>query len=277
MPLRFALLLSIVACLASDLLGAQVSASASFRDSEALVRSRPDDLDSYDCFYLTAKRTKAWTTARLHLESLLRQEPSDHRARRALVRLADAHGDEDAEQLYRDAVDGLAAQNDATAEVVSRTELSTLLWERGRFEEARGFFGSFYERLREGADVSEAAAWARRDFVDRHAPAAAWGWCHRHRQRDLRRGMTGVGPFGLAPPHVPSKPFKPPSSMMVNPRSDGGFDVLDPTGKPLPNPPIIEFGVDPDTPDNPAYHGPWGNQVPTLYPPAGPATAYWSP
>ncbi|MEW6364657.1 MAG: CHAT domain-containing protein [Acidobacteriota bacterium] len=132
------LLLSIAACFASGILRAEDAPSASFRDCEALVQVHPESLDSYDCFYLTAKRTKAWARARQRLDSLLRQDPSNHRARRTLARIAAARGDEDAEQLYRAAVDGLAAQNDAGAEVVARTELCTFLWKRGRFEEARG-------------------------------------------------------------------------------------------------------------------------------------------
>ncbi|MEW6368421.1 MAG: CHAT domain-containing protein [Acidobacteriota bacterium] len=130
-----ALVLPIAACLIFNDPGG--AGSASFRDCEALVSAQPDDLASYECFYWTALRTRALATARRYLEALLARDSANHRARLALARISAANGDQDAESLYRAAAEGLAAQGDASSEVVARTELCTFLKRRGRFEEAR--------------------------------------------------------------------------------------------------------------------------------------------
>lgn len=62
---------------------------------------------------------------------------------------------------------------------------------------------------------------------------------------------------------------------MVNPKPDGSFDVRDAAGNLIPSPPIVTKAFDPR--EGYGYFDPWGNQLPTLYPPAGPAPAYWPP
>jgi hypothetical protein len=61
--------------------------------------------------------------------------------------------------------------------------------------------------------------------------------------------------------------------MMVNPKPGGGVDVFDAAGNPMPSPPPIF--VTTDDKGNPVYSDPWGNRVPTLYPPPGTAPAIW--
>jgi hypothetical protein len=61
--------------------------------------------------------------------------------------------------------------------------------------------------------------------------------------------------------------FTPPV-LYVNERPDGGFDVVDASGKPLPSPPLLRLFTESGKPGQPAYYvDPWGNKVESLYPP----------
>ena len=102
----------------------------------ALVRDDPDELESYRCYW-TLARGGEWAGSARALEALLAIDPSNHRARLYLAAIEADLGRERAEELYREAADGLAAMGEPTGEVYARIALSHFLKRADRKPEAR--------------------------------------------------------------------------------------------------------------------------------------------
>lgn len=101
-----------------------------------LVRDRPDDLDSYLCYWLVA-RNGEWGGATRALEALLAIDPSNNRAKLYLAAIEDDLGHERAERLYREAADGFKLLGMAKGEVYARLSLCGTLNRLGKSAEAR--------------------------------------------------------------------------------------------------------------------------------------------
>jgi len=121
---------------------------------------------------------------------------------------------------------------------------------------------------------TDAPAGASPAAAPAEAPAAA---SDRLGEMTLRTGMikmaligeyaarSAAGP-GEAAGSPQSKPWSPPN-YFVNPLPDGGFQIVDAAGKPVPAPPEIKETT--DAKGNKIFLDPWGDQIQTLYPPPG--------
>jgi CHAT domain-containing protein len=114
-----------------------------------LVRDRPEELDSYMCYWFVARGGDPAGAGRA-LESLLAIDPANHRARLYLAAVEADRGRPRAEALYREAADGFAAWTEPTGEVYARISLFHLLQRAERDEEAG-------EELRRAADIAATA------------------------------------------------------------------------------------------------------------------------
>jgi CHAT domain-containing protein len=99
------------------------------------VQSDPDDLESYRCYWVVARRGDP-DGARRALEALLAIDLHDHRARLYLAAIEGDLGNERAESLYREAAAGFAEEGERTGEVYARLSLFQLLSLGGRWSEA---------------------------------------------------------------------------------------------------------------------------------------------
>lgn len=103
---------------------------------DAAVRDRPDELDSYSCYWSTARRERAWDEAARRLYALLAIRPGDHRAMLYLGAIEADRNRDRAEPLYRGAIDRFVAERDHLGEVYARVSLTMFLQARARHEEA---------------------------------------------------------------------------------------------------------------------------------------------
>lgn len=114
-----------------------------------LVRDRPEELDSYMCYWFVARGGDSDGASRA-LESILAIDPSNHRARLYLGSVEADLGHARAEALYREAADGFAEWREATGEVYARLSLCHVLRRAGRSDEAD-------EELRRSDEVAKAS------------------------------------------------------------------------------------------------------------------------
>jgi tetratricopeptide (TPR) repeat protein len=155
-----------------------------------LVRDRPQELDSYMCYWFVSRGGDPAGAGRA-LESLLAIEPTNHRARLYLAAVEADLGHGRAEALYREAAEGFADWEEATGEVYARLSLCHLLQRSGRTEEAD-------EELRRSASVAkasgdsilEARVWSFQ------ASAATWRGAHGEAIRLLRQAERVAFPDG---------------------------------------------------------------------------------
>ena len=115
----------------------------------ALVRDRPEELDSYMCYWFVARGGDPAGAGRA-LESLLAIDPANHRARLYLAAVEADRGQARAEALYREAADGFTDWREPTGEVYARLSLFHVLQRAGRTDEAS-------HELRRAASVAEAS------------------------------------------------------------------------------------------------------------------------
>jgi len=112
-------------------------ATVSIADCQTLVRERPEELESYECFWSVSREHGLWAEGSLALEALLSLDPANHRARLYLGTIEASRGGGRAEALYREAADGMQGTGDERGEVLARLYLAHFLRFRGRVEEAR--------------------------------------------------------------------------------------------------------------------------------------------
>ena len=101
----------------------------------AQVRDRPDQLESYRCYWAASRQGETGDALRA-LEALLALDGSNHRARLYLAAIKADHGDPDAERLYLEALAGLRKTGERTGEVYALLALEYLYRNQGRIEEA---------------------------------------------------------------------------------------------------------------------------------------------
>ncbi len=129
---------SVSLLLAALMAPAAVASEEVLQSCHALVLERPEDLESYSCYWAAARRQGEWRGAVTALESRLSVQPDNHRAKLYLAAIEDDRGSPRAEQLYREAADGLADIGEVTGEIYARIALSRYQRTRGRLEEAAG-------------------------------------------------------------------------------------------------------------------------------------------
>ena len=138
-----------MALLAFVLTAALAAEKPTLESCGKLVRDRPEELDSYMCYWFVARGGDPEGATRA-LESLLAIDPVNPRARLYLGSIEADLGHERAESLYREAADGFAESREATGEVYARLSLCHVLRRAGRNEEAD-------EELRRSAGVAKAS------------------------------------------------------------------------------------------------------------------------
>lgn len=149
----------------------------SLRDCDELVQRNPQDIESYRCYLVIARRYHEWEKAARHIESLLARDPTNNRARLYLAALYADLGRESAVELYRSAASGFDAAGNHAAEVLARLSLSTFLRQRGRGAEAR----VEVERAAQAATASGETAsivgvWTEEGFLAYDAGDYGWAW-----------------------------------------------------------------------------------------------------
>jgi len=105
-------------------------------ECESLREAYPQDLFAYLCYYLAARNHRQWDQAVPRFEALLQETPDEPRLQLYLGLMVADLGQPRAEQLFRSAADGFAAESEQRGEVWSRISLSVNLQFQGRFEEA---------------------------------------------------------------------------------------------------------------------------------------------
>ena len=121
------------------LLGAIVplaSANDGLDECRALVRHQPTDIESYECYWRTARGRGSWDEAQTELNSILAVEPRNHAARLYLAAIRVDLGGADALQLLRESAEGFADSRQIEGEVHARVEIAWILMRRGLVEEA---------------------------------------------------------------------------------------------------------------------------------------------
>jgi len=99
------------------------------------VRNNPEDLESYRCYLIVARKGE-WEGAAGALEALLAFDSDDDRARLYLAAIKADRSDRQAEEMFRQAADGMAARGDREGETMARTALYHYLSNRGRMDDA---------------------------------------------------------------------------------------------------------------------------------------------
>jgi CHAT domain-containing protein len=128
---------------------------------DARVRAEPQALESYRCFWLLARQNKAEEAER-RLGAQLLRDPSNHRARLYLARIAGDQGRDWAEPLYREAITGFAAAGDAQGEILARLGLSLFFNRRHRLAEHAAEVDTA-RRLAEASGDRILQAWVRQE------------------------------------------------------------------------------------------------------------------
>ncbi len=130
-----------------------------FAECEAAVRSRPDSVDAYRCFWRKSRQNRADEAAE-RLGRVLARSPGDHRARLYLARIEGDRGRDRAEPLYAQSTAGLAALGDRRGEVFARLGFVLFLGRRGRLAEVETQLAAA-RRTAEAAADRELVAWVR--------------------------------------------------------------------------------------------------------------------
>ena len=158
------LMLPFVVLIATCGASAASSTDVSLEECQALVRDRPDDLDSYRCFWLVTRNQGLWNEAVRSLEALLALDPANHRARLSLAFVEADRNSPRAESLYRETVEQSAAANDPECEVHALLGLAYLLRFQGRADEAE-------LEVERASRVAESLRWS--ENTPRSRPTAA--------------------------------------------------------------------------------------------------------
>lgn len=116
---------------------AALASEEALQACHALVLERPDELESYRCYWTVSRRHGAWQGAITALEAQLSVRSDNHHARLYLAAIEDDRGAPRAEQLYREAAEGFADLGEVTGEIYARIALSRYQRTRGRLREAR--------------------------------------------------------------------------------------------------------------------------------------------
>lgn len=119
---------------ASPAPGAEPGRVLTFEDCETLVREGPEELESYRCYWMIARRENRFDEAARRLEGLLSWDPENHRARLYLAAVENDRASGRALGLYREAAAGLAGIGDRTGEVYARLQIAYLLSQAGEGE-----------------------------------------------------------------------------------------------------------------------------------------------
>jgi CHAT domain-containing protein len=116
---------------------AQQPGKPTLDDCDARARDHPKELSSYLCYWVAARRLKAWDDAARRLEARLAVEPTNHLAQLYLGLVKADRGDERAGELFEKAADGLAAEKNFTGEVYARISLAYFHQNLGNLPPAR--------------------------------------------------------------------------------------------------------------------------------------------
>lgn len=122
----------------------------SIETCDRLARERPEELRSWLCYWLYARRYQDWDGAGRRLEAHLAASPENHRARLYLGLVLSDRDDARAEETFLEAAAGLEAQGEHTGAVYARQSLFILYRARQLRDEAA-------EQLRLAARSAEAA------------------------------------------------------------------------------------------------------------------------
>jgi CHAT domain-containing protein len=128
-----------------------------FKECDAHLRDQPT---AYSCYRIIARREQSWLDGICHLEGRLALAPRDDLSRLALGTLMEDIYDERAEQVMRQAAEGLAARNESEAEGCVRLELFATLARQERLAEADA------ELNRAAEDAELAGSDSLRDSVE---------------------------------------------------------------------------------------------------------------
>jgi CHAT domain-containing protein len=109
---------------------------ARLADCDALVAESPERIESYRCYWFVGRNHNRLHEAARRLESLLELDPSNPHALLNLGVIAADLGQDRAESLCREALDGYVAQGDGRGEVYGRISVSVLLRRKGQTREA---------------------------------------------------------------------------------------------------------------------------------------------
>ncbi|HVQ30121.1 MAG TPA: CHAT domain-containing protein [Vicinamibacteria bacterium] len=107
-----------------------------FSGCAAQFAARPDDYPSSYCFFQVAQQEKRWDEAARRLDELRATHPRNFWLTLTRGNLEWTRDPARAEGLYREAAAGFAEQGVAEGEVLARTNLRTILYRKGRLEEA---------------------------------------------------------------------------------------------------------------------------------------------
>jgi CHAT domain-containing protein/tetratricopeptide (TPR) repeat protein len=149
--------------------GAAAADDLTLEKCAGLVRDDPDELESYQCYWVLA-RGGDWDGAVRALEALLAIDPSNHRARLYLAAIEADLGHERAERLYREAANGFAVVNDPVGEAYSRKGLYHILMRADRLPEAREELESAAQIASDAGDPAlRARIWVTQAYLDKEA------------------------------------------------------------------------------------------------------------
>jgi tetratricopeptide (TPR) repeat protein len=122
-------------------------------DCLAAVRARPDDQESYRCFFVAARREQLWSESIAALETLLAEDADNPRAMLALGSIESDRRRPRAEELFSQAAERFADTGDLQGEVDARLGLANFLASRARYDEQREQIENSLRLARTGDDI----------------------------------------------------------------------------------------------------------------------------
>jgi len=164
---------AVLPAIATAALGVDALDPATVEDCDRAVARDPGDLDAWACYFEAARRRGSWVEATSRLEAVLREDPTDPRARLALGSIRAFQPGEDAESTLRDAARALDEAGDVEGAFRARAALFDLL-------EIQGFRDAADDELERMLEI-----------LDAHStPERLAGARLRQADRALRTGAT---------------------------------------------------------------------------------------
>ena len=182
----------LLALAASLLAGGRPARADPFSGCAAQFAARPDVYPSSYCFFLVAQQEKRWEEAARRLDALRASHPRNFWLTVARGNVEWTRDPTRAEALYREAAAGFAQEGLAEGEVIARTNLRTMLYRKGRLEEA----GREVERAVEVGEASGQALVLARALVLQAGHMSDTGRDLLAAYRTLRRAEDAAFPSG---------------------------------------------------------------------------------
>ncbi len=107
-----------------------------FAACEELLRAQPEDYESFYCFYEAGRQQRQWRRAAARLEELIAGQPENHWPRLTLAHVYWRLDNTRAEAAYRAAAAGFRRQEQASGEILARTNLYSYLMRQGNLDRA---------------------------------------------------------------------------------------------------------------------------------------------